>query len=93
LNAKSLGTWPVTTGIREKEKRGYWFSQNRFEALLSRMMRCGVEIRRQEENRRERVVQMTVPPKVQPKKEPAYSIKRNAKENEIRYFECKGVGH
>jgi len=29
--------------------------------------------------------------KVQPKKELAYSIRRNAQENEIRYFECKEI--
>jgi len=38
-------------------------------------------------------VQTAVPPKVQPKKEPAYFIRRNAQENEIRCFECERVGH
>jgi len=56
-------------------------------------MRCRVEIRRQEEDQRERVVQMVVPSKVQPKKELAHSIRRNVQENEIRCFECEGVGH
>jgi len=56
-------------------------------------MRCKVEIRRQKEDRRERVVQTAVPSKVQPKKEPVHFIRKNAQENEIRCFECKGVGH
>ena len=34
-----------------------------------------------------------VPQKVQPKKELACSIGRNMQEDEIRYFECEGVGH
>jgi len=76
---------------REGEKRTL-VSQNRFEALSSRVIRCGVEIRRQEENGRERVVQMAALPKMQPK-EPACSIRRNAQENEIRCFECEGMGH
>jgi len=76
---------------REGEKRTL-VSQNKFEALSSRVMRCGVEIRRQEEDRKERVVQTATPPKVQPKK-PACSIRRNAQENEIRCFECEGMGH
>jgi len=40
---------------REGEKRTL-VPQNRFEALSSRVMRCGIEIRRQEEDGRERVV-------------------------------------
>jgi len=76
---------------REGEKRTL-VSQNRFEALSSRVMRYGIEIRRQEENRRERVVQTVIPPKVQPKKEPVHSIRRNVQENKIRCFECEGVG-
>ena len=56
-------------------------------------MRCGVEIRRQEEDRRGRVVQIAAPPKVQPKKKPACSIRRNAQKNEIKCFEYEGVGH
>ena len=55
-------------------------------------MRYGIEIRRQEENRRERVVQTVIPPKVQPKKELVHSIRRNVQENKIRCFECEGVG-
>jgi len=93
LNAKSLGTWPITIEIREKKKKRTLVSQNRFEALSSRVMRYGVEIRRQKVNRRKRVVQTAVPPKVQPKKELAYFIRRNAQENEIRCFECERVGH
>ena len=30
---------------------------------------------------------------VQPKKEPACSIRRNMQENEMRYLECEGMGH
>jgi len=43
--------------------------------------------------RRERVVRVAVPQKVQLQKEPTCSIRRNAQENEIRCFECEGVGH
>jgi len=56
-------------------------------------MRCGVEIRRQKENRRERIVQIIAPLKVQPKKKLVCSIRRNAQENKIRCFECKRVGY
>jgi len=77
---------------REGEKR-MLVPQNRFEALSSRVMRYGVEIRRQREDERESVVQTTALPKVQLKKELACSIRRNAQENKIRYFECEGVGH
>ena len=69
------------------------FPQNRFEVLSSRVMKCRVKIRRQEEDRRERVVQTVTLLKVQPKKELVCSIRRNAQENEIRCFECKRVGH
>jgi len=90
---------------REGEKK-LLIPQNRFEVLSSRVMRCGVEIRRQERDRkeegkaiccfkckeeghrwkecperrkerRERVVQVAVPQKVQLQKEPACSIRRN----------------
>jgi len=47
--------------------------------------------RRKEE--RERVVQVMVPQKVQPQKELACSIRRNAQENEMRCFEYEEVGH
>jgi len=85
------------------------------------VIRCGVEIRRQEGDRkeeeaiqcfkckeeghwwkecqkrrkegRERVVWVVAPQKVQPKKKPVCSIRRNAQENEMRCFECKEVGH
>ena len=77
---------------KEGEKR-MLFPQNRFEILLSRVMKCRVKIRRQEEDRRERVVQTVTLLKVQPKKELVCSIRRNAQENEIRCFECKRVGH
>ena len=30
---------------------------------------------------------------VQPKKEPACSIRRNMQENKMRYLECEGMGH
>jgi len=38
-------------------------------------------------------VQVAVPQKMQLQKELAHSIRRNAQENEIRCFECEGVGH
>jgi len=77
---------------REGEKRTL-VPQNRFETLSSRVMRCKVEIRRQEKDRKERIVQTAAPPKVQPKKEPVRSIRRNAQENKIRCFEYEEVGH
>jgi len=40
---------------REGEKRTLVL-QNRFETLSSRVMRCRIEIRRQKENRKERIV-------------------------------------
>ena len=46
--AKSSGTWPETTGIREKETVIF---QNKFEVLESKVIQYGVEesvIRRQE---------------------------------------------
>jgi len=90
---------------REREKKTL-IPQNRFEVLSSRVMRCGVEIRKQERDRkkegkaiccfkckeeghqwkecperrkerRERVVQMVVPQKMQLQKELACSIRRN----------------
>jgi len=106
---------------RRKGEKKTLILQNRFEVLLSRVMRCGVEIRRQERDRkeegkaiccfkckeghrwkecperrkkkRERVVQVAVPQKVQLQKEPVCSIRRNAQENKMRCFEYKGVGH
>jgi len=36
---------------------------------------------------------MVAPSKVQPKKELACSIRKNAQENEIRYFEYERIGH
>jgi len=41
---KGLGTWPKTAGIKE----GKVIPQNKFEMLSSRVMRYGVELRRQE---------------------------------------------
>ena len=38
-------------------------------------------------------MQVTAPQKVQPKKEPVCSIRRNAQENEMMCFEYKGIGH
>jgi len=43
---------PNCRNKREGEKR-MLVPQNRFEVLLSKVMRCGVEIRRQEEDRKE----------------------------------------
>jgi len=77
---------------RKGEKRTL-VSQNRFKALLSRVIRCGVEIKRQEENKKERVVQMAALLKMQPKKELAHSIRRNVQENEMRYFKCERIEH
>jgi len=106
---------------REGEKKTL-IPQNRFEVLSSRVMRCGIEIRRQERDRkeeekticcskckeeghqwkeclerrkerRERVVQVVIPQKVQLQKELVRSISRNAQENKMRCFECEGVGH
>jgi len=105
---------------REEEGRTS-ISQNRFEVLLSRVMRCRVEIRRQERERKgekaiqcfkcreeghqwkecpkrgkergERVGRVVALQKVQPKKKLVHSIRRNVQEDEIRYFECEGVGH
>jgi len=105
---------------REKEKR-MLIPQNRFKVLSSRVMRCGVEIRRQKseskeekiiqcfkckkdghqwkecpkrkKEERKRVMQVVVPQKVQPKKELVRSIRRNVQDNEMRCFECEGVGH
>ena len=86
--------------------------------LSSRVMRCRVEIREQERDRkekrkaiccfkckkeryqqkeclerkkerRERVVQVAVPQKMQLQKELACSIRRNAQVNEMRCFECE----
>jgi len=107
---------------RREGKKRMSIPQNRFEVLSSRVMRCGVEIRRQERDKKEkgkaiccfkckekehqwkehpegrkkgrkRVVQVAVPQKMQPQKELAYFIRRNIQENEMRCFECKGVGH
>jgi len=105
-------------GVEEKKTSA---PQNRFEILSSRVMRCGVEIRKQDKERKEekaiqcfkcreeghqwkecprkrkergeRVVQVAAPKKVQPKKEPVCSIRRNMQEDKIRCFECKGMGH
>jgi len=106
---------------REEEKRTS-IPQNRFKVLLSRVMKCGVEIRRQERDKkekgkaiccfkykeerhwwkecpkrrkegRERVVWVVALQKVQPQKELVHSIRRNAQKNEMRCFECEGVGH
>jgi len=49
---KGLGTWPITV---EGKKRTL-IPQNRFEVLSSRVMKCGVEIGRQEDKRKEEEV-------------------------------------
>ena len=93
FECKKFGHLACNCRNRREGKKRTLVPQNRFEALLSRVIRCRIEIRRQEEDRRGRVVQTVAPPKVQPKKELACSIRRNAQKNEIRYFECEGVGH
>jgi len=93
FECKKFGYLACNCRNQREGKKRMLVSQNRFEALSSRVIRYGVEIRRQEEDRRERVVQIAAPPKVQPKKKPACSIRRNTQENEIKCFEYEGVGH
>ena len=49
---RSLGTWPKTTGIRKEKKKRKSISQNKFEVLASKMMKYGVELKRQETKER-----------------------------------------
>jgi len=53
MGVRSLGTWPVTAGTEEKGEKKTLIPQNRFEMLSSRVMRCEVEIRKQERDRKE----------------------------------------
>jgi len=48
---------------KRKEEKGTSVPQNRFEVLSSRVMRCGVEIRRQEVEKKgeKRVVRLAMP--------------------------------
>jgi len=60
FKCKKFGHLACNCRNKRKGEKRTLVSQNRFEALSSRVMKYRVEIRRQEENRRERVVQMVV---------------------------------
>jgi len=51
------------------------------------------EYSKRRKKRRERVVQVAVPQKVQLQKKLVCSIRRNAQENKMRCFECEGIEH
>jgi len=75
---------------KREERKKTLVSQNRFEVLSSRVMRCGVEIRKQKE---ERVAKVAMPQKEKQWKKPVHSIQRNVQEKEMKCFECEGEGH
>jgi len=52
-SCKKFGYLARNCRNKRKEEKGTSAPQNRFEVLSSRMMRCGVEIRRQEVEKKE----------------------------------------